>query len=342
MSEFTTNVHGVTARLKSSDADFVQFVRKNYQYFLSPSANIDVEVDFSYHSYASIRPCPLVLDTLVNMGNGIYYGKNELVWYDPTGLTIRLRLYGDRLVIHSTFQEKDRPSIRYWLFKGRILKQSKFQTYQYIMRQILHFPIFWLLEYRKGMGLIHASAIEKEGRGLIFTGLNGSGKTTLSMYLCMRHSYNLLSDNFLLMNDHEIYAFPEVMRFDQTSLNLLGLNRQGSIPIFGKYHYELSLASIAPKAKPIVLFLTYLGPKTSIMCLEKEIALKKILNIHAFLKEFPKYSYLAMMPFIVSEPGVSQNKRILEAMLSKVNCYELQIKKGDSLEEVGHQVMTCV
>jgi|GEM_PF-1586306 len=342
MSELTMNVHGATASLKSSDADFTEFVRKNYQYFLSPPANIDVEVDFSYHSYASIKPCPLVLDAFVNMGNGIYYGKNELVWCDPTGLTIRLKLKGDRLVIHSTFQEKNRPSIRYRLFKGRILKQGKFQTYQYIMRQILHFPIFWLLEHRKGMGLIHASAIEKEGRGLIFAGLNGSGKTTLAMYLCMRHSYNLLSDNFLLTNEHEIYAFPEAMRFDQTSLNLLGLSRQSSIPIFGKYHYELSLASIAPKAKPIVLFLTYLGPKTSIMCLKKEMALKKILNIHNFLKEFPKYSYLAMLPFIVSESGVSQEKRILEAVLSKVSCYELQIRKGDPLEQVGHQVMICV
>ena len=91
-----------------------------------------------------------------------------------------------------------------------------------------------------------------------------------------------------------------------------------------------------------LLFLTYLGSKTSIVRLNKEIALERILNIHDFLKEFPKYSYLAVIPFVVSEPAVSQEKRTLEALLSKVTRYELQTKKGDPLEQVGQRVMRCV
>ena len=345
MTECAVNVHGIKARLRSPNADFIEFVQRNYQYFLSSATDYDIEIFFSYYPWrlASRKHPTVATDEFTGLGSGIYYRAEELIQVDNGGLTIQLQLRDDRLVVHSFFWEKHRPSIRQWLFRRSALEQSKLQKYQDIMRHIVHFPIFWLLERRGGMALLHASAVEKEGQGLVFAGLNGSGKTTLAMHLCLEQGWRILSDNFLLTDGERTYAFPEVMRFDQKSLDLLQLDKQSFVPVYGKYHYELDPTSIASEAEPAAIFLTRLGCDTSIVPIEARRALARITGIHGFLKEFPEYSYFALMPFIVpdSDPPPDRTE-ILGKLFRKGPCYELQIGRGQTLEQVGEQVAACI
>jgi hypothetical protein len=133
------------------------------------------------------------------------------------------------------------------------------------------------------------------------------------------------------------------MRFDQTSLDLLNLDKQIAIPVFGKYHYQLDSSKIAPEAEPAALFISHLGPETSISPIDAGTALSRVIGMHDFLKEFPEHSYIGLMPFVVTEPNAALDRRqVIEGLLAQVSCYELQIGRGHPLEQVAEQVTACI
>jgi len=67
-------------------------------------------------------------------------------------------------------------------------------------------PITWYL-YRKGVYIIHATAVEKDGLGLLFLGESGSGKTT-NAYNLVKLGWNFLSDDIVIIGkkDNSLYA----------------------------------------------------------------------------------------------------------------------------------------
>jgi hypothetical protein len=74
----------------------------------------------------------------------------------------------------------------------------------------LHFAVTELLKLR-GLYTLHATALEKEGRGVLIPGTSGRGKTTSCIAL-LRDGYRLLSDDHPLVRERdgelEILSFP--------------------------------------------------------------------------------------------------------------------------------------
>jgi hypothetical protein len=137
------------------------------------------------------------------------------------------------------------------------------------MRLTVHYPLFWLLERSKGIGVLHASAVEKNGQTLIFTGLNGSGKSTLAAYFWQRLGYKLLSDNFLLYDSQILYGFPEVVRTPEKLINSEDIIYTLSTPVFKKYQAVLSPGLISMKAKPDAVFFTTIMDPHLDMCFSR-------------------------------------------------------------------------
>ena len=67
--------------------------------------------------------------------------------------------------------------------------------------------------------LIHAAAVERDGRALLMTGVSGSGKSTLSALLG-RRGWRLLGDEFALLEptSGELHAFPRLVSLKNASI----------------------------------------------------------------------------------------------------------------------------
>ena len=67
--------------------------------------------------------------------------------------------------------------------------------------------------------LLHASAVERDGRALVMSGESGAGKSTLAALLAAR-GWRLLGDEFALVHPHngEVHAFPRLISLKNESV----------------------------------------------------------------------------------------------------------------------------
>lgn len=70
--------------------------------------------------------------------------------------------------------------------------------------------------------LLHASAVERDGRALLMTGLSGAGKSTLAALL-MARGWRLMGDEFALVDPETglIHAFPRLISLKNESIAVL-------------------------------------------------------------------------------------------------------------------------
>lgn len=69
--------------------------------------------------------------------------------------------------------------------------------------------------------LLHASAVERDGKVLLMTGESGSGKSTLSALLA-QHGWRFMGDEFALLNldNGNIHAFPRAVSLKNSAIDV--------------------------------------------------------------------------------------------------------------------------
>jgi len=75
--------------------------------------------------------------------------------------------------------------------------------------------------------LLHASAVERDGRALLMTGLSGAGKSTLAALLATR-GWRLMGDEFALLDPAtgRVHAFPRLVSLKNESVGVM----QAAVP----------------------------------------------------------------------------------------------------------------
>lgn len=70
--------------------------------------------------------------------------------------------------------------------------------------------------------LLHASAVERDGRALVMTGLSGAGKSTLAALL-MTRGWRLMGDEFALLDPETglVHAFPRPISLKNRSIDVM-------------------------------------------------------------------------------------------------------------------------
>lgn len=63
---------------------------------------------------------------------------------------------------------------------------------------------------KKGVPFVHGSALSKDGKAYLFPARSGSGKTVLAMKL-LEKGYNLLGDNFVMLDNGRVLSYPSRM-----------------------------------------------------------------------------------------------------------------------------------
>lgn len=215
--------------------------------------------------------------------------------------------------------------------------QSKFDFFP-LIRILIFFPVFALLEQEKNIFLLHASAVEFNGKGIIFSGLNSVGKSMMALALTLDKGAKFLTDNFLLFGENRIYPFPEYIRLRDDAARLITNISKLQNPLtrrYGRNHYILGDKFIAEPLCPKILFIPQLSEKKNIRQISKDVAIDRLLLINDHVKEFQNYNFIGLINYARYNDKSLYKKRIetLEKLLSEVSVYEIGINSKDRLAD---------
>ncbi len=342
-SRLDASCFGVTLRLDSEDPDFTAFAARNYQAFLdAPSAAPDIAVRFGPRAGTAARARKPAMSRL---GMGLHLDAESLYWENAFGFSALVTPRDDGgfavQAYHFDLERERDPDLRA-------------RNHQRSLRWALHFPLFHCLGARRGLSLLHASALalpDRTGsdRALVFCGLNGIGKSTLAAFLARQPGYRFMTDNFLLADEDAVYGFPEVLRLDPGALAGLGLAPQGGTTVYGKHHLSLAPEDICLRAEPAACFLVANGGALSLEPLDAGLALRALAGLHAYLGEFPEHSYLAALPLLPAAGSCPGGARPRDGApgdgappLSDRPWYRLSLPLDWRLADVKELVETCI
>lgn len=249
----------------------------------------------------------------------------------------------DILVLKQSLQKRRGGfrDIRQILLQHR--KQSKLPNYQSLLRYAWHFPLFAILE-SQGFGFLHATAVAREGRALIFTGLAGSGKSTLALAMLeLQQNWQFVTDNYLIVDkDLNIHAFPEPLRANTSAFCELWGAEPAWSPSFSiaeRRYYLPDISRISGVCLPAAIFVVTRGSRTRLDPVSPDLCARQISGIMQWsIREFHWSSFCAFLPWI--DEGFcsarSQGAFIMR-LTQAVPCFNLTVGTDKSLRSLVEQ-----
>jgi hypothetical protein len=260
---------------------------------------------------------------------------------DLPGLQIEAGWQENTLVLQAYYQHGSRLAKAAGRFNPFLPK-----IYVILIYYLVYFPLFYSLYLSRGWHLMHAGAVGKEGPGWVFAGLPGSGKSTFILSLLSHPDMQLLSDNLLMFDSSRVYACPEPFHLSKESMKVVGkealerLETTGRIFSHQRSDFLVEEAGRAWETHPEALFFLGLAGKREHRRLPKRLALERLAGYDRLAKEVNAYEqFAASLDLLVSEqePGrtgrISDKKDSIAALVSKMDCCELWIEKGEDLSQ---------
>ena len=188
-----------------------------------------------------------------------------------------------------------------------------------LIEYLFHLALIELLRYR-GLYTIHATALEKNGCGILIPGNSGRGKTT-SFISLLRAGYRYLSDDHPLIREVETHVdllpFPIKINVTEDTIAFFPELRNASDtvlhPGFPKRAFhaeELYPTSIGECCRPALVLFPHVvdAPYSHLEAIPKSRALEMLLP-HALL---------------VYDPAVARREfQVLAKLVQQVDCYRL-------------------
>jgi len=291
--------HGLNIQVSSPDKAFLKFIDHNYLVFKdSQKKLIDIKLSFSLHDGERAER---IGKKLPYIGADTHFDENLLYWENSFGFKVLM-----------TFHKDQRISIEAYHFdlKNNLTLENSLKNYQRSMRWSLHFPLFFMLKVKKGLDLMHASAISKNGNSLIFAGLNGVGKSSIAQYMVDQQNYKVVTDNFLLIGQGKAYSFPERLRVSKESFEKLKLKKDLSKSdlVYGKHQFNLSPEEVELISTPQKLYIIKANAPLALSSIAPQRMIPILQGIHDLLQEFPAYSPMAMIPLFWKDCPTLQPK----------------------------------
>lgn len=333
----------ISIEVRSEDKPFLEFVDWNLPRGSSGAVeeeNVKLACSFlGYRTFFSRDPHRSskfweVQDPIL-VSAGVYLDDRSICWKSRR-MEIQANEHLPRtqhgLAVRGTFYERPDHTLRRVLLRQ---KTYKYNNYQVVMRALIYSPLFWLAERHQGRYLLHAAGVERDGRGVILTGLNGVGKTSLALSMAQR-GYSFLGDNYLLFDEDTVYAFPEAIRLPDEMVQTLGLEPIAGPKLFGKRIVPATQLDLVSQMDPHLFLLVVRGPRTLLRTLDLDTALEIVCAQADYLGEGPEHTYtgLAMLqnPFRCSDTVRWVKKlQATRALLSRCKVGYLQLGETEPI-----------
>jgi hypothetical protein len=188
-----------------------------------------------------------------------------------------------------------------------------------LIEYLFHLALIELLR-RRGLYTIHATALEKHGRGVLIPGSSGRGKTT-SFISLLRSGYRYLSDDHPLIRDAgthvDVLPFPIKINVTDATVDFFPELRQSpesilppGTPKRAFYAEEMYLTSVGDSCQAAIVLFPHVvdAPHSHLELLPKSRALEVLLP----------------QALLVYDPEVARREfQVLAKLVQQVDCYRL-------------------
>lgn len=328
------NFFGINTTVETDDPKFLYMVKSSLDYFkpkgeeqFKPADYRYLKVRYSKHSILA----ETISQQFLKIGRGLYISDNQYLCFLGR-IGVRIRFLHEGIIVEACPLRMQHPITTV----KRLLKSCIIgEDYFYLARILVLYPVFWILEHTKHIFLLHASAVNYKGKGLIFAGLSGVGKTILALKFTLDAGAKFICDNFLLWDEKTVYPFPEFVRLPKDAklfISNISKLQKKHLTRFKREYFTLHKSFISVPTKPSALFITNLSDKMSIKKLSKAIAMDRLLLLNDKSREFHHYHAIGLMDYIDKnrEKSCYQQRVVsLERFLENLSLYELSISNKE-------------
>jgi len=162
-----------------------------------------------------------------------FYAAKKNVTFNKRGFFVGTSRFVDYVVkdlftteggSHILLRVKRNAGLSYSRRLFRSLSDPVYSSNNYISELwILNYSLFWYVFHivllRKRCSFIHASALEADGNGIVFTGTGGCGKTSTTLKLMEEEKYRYLAEDFgIVGSGGELYYNPKFVTLYSSDL----------------------------------------------------------------------------------------------------------------------------
>ncbi|MBI3448840.1 MAG: hypothetical protein HY049_08005 [Acidobacteria bacterium] len=336
-------LHGVRVNVESESGEALAYALAHLGASADslPAPHLRISLSWAWGAAAKAR------GSLDGSGRGERIGKElfetdgELVWTRVPGfegLTIRAAREpgGFHVSASCGYAPRDPLSHVRYLRASRRAKKTH-RTFFKLMYYAVYYPLIWHFERTRGWGLLHASAVERNGRAIVLSGLGGAGKATLALSLMADPSFRFISDNLILHDEERIYSLPEPVRLDPSSVAAIGA--AGFVPSTSdvpptahpKPTYRVEAGRVAQDAVADAVILLRSTKRAVIRPLGPEEALAHLVAARDLVREVDGYRSASALFSLAVAAGSDRTiaPARLSALLSRSRAYLLGIGEGE-------------
>ena len=315
INEFYFSIHGIGLKFMTSSEEIALPVKSFLQYFYRESLNGAMPLNIVFHAVRTREDIPVRISPTARK---LFCRQGEAAG-DALRSEWECTIYQDQNRLIADFHEQG----LLWIddegmkAEGYLIKPEA--MHPDIRVSFVHFTVTELLK-RKDVYSLHATALEKNGRGVLIPGYSGRGKTT-SFISLLRSGYRCLSDDhpFFRVNGKSLEILPFPLRVDVTepTITFFPELREASDGVLqqGVYKRFFDVEDLYPggtgeSCEPAILVFPQVidSAKSHLEPLSKSRALEEILP-HGML---------------VYDPEVARREfQALSKLIQQVDCYRL-------------------
>ncbi len=315
MTEYLFSVYGASVRYATASPLLAPPVNELLKHFRRDSLEESVPLSLCFRAVQERADIPLTMSSSarqLSSGTGAAIGDRR-----ETGLPYEVVQDGGRLIADFfDFGVLVMDGVQ-GRADGYLIKPETMQAN--LIEYLFHLALIELLRHRR-LYTIHATALEKHGRGVLIPGNSGRGKTT-SFISLLRSGYRYLSDDHPLIRDAgthvEMLPFPIKISVTEATIGIFpgapecsrSRTSSGS-PKRSFYAEDLYPTSVGDPCQPAMVLFPHVvdAPHSHLELLPKSRALEVLLP----------------QALLVYDPEVARREfQVLARLVQQVDCYRL-------------------
>lgn len=216
MQSFEVSIHNNHVKVSSSSSLLLEPIQKFLRYFSQKEVDGIRVMDFKFYEVSRRDEIPKVLSTQAKE----VISRSGTTRGDAKRSTWNYTLYLEPQKTIADYHEQGLIVIDFASESAQIYVVEPEAMHEDVRVSYFHYALIELLK-RRGFYTLHATALEKNGLGILIPGCSGRGKTTAFVSL-LRSGYRCLSDDHPLLHEPhgelELLAFEEKVDITENSL----------------------------------------------------------------------------------------------------------------------------
>jgi hypothetical protein len=323
MSEYLFSLYGTSVRYSTASPLLAAPVNELLRHFRQSSIEEDAPLTLCFQAVQDRSDIPLTMSSSayqLSSGTGAAVGDRRETRLPYEVIHDGGRLIADFLDAGVLVMDGVQGRADGYLIKPEAMHAN-------LIEYLFHLALIELLR-RRGLYTIHATALEKDGRGVLIPGSSGRGKTT-SFISLLRSGYRYLSDDHPLIRDAgthvDILPFPIQINVTEATIAFFPELRNApdhilhpGSPKRAFHAEELYPTSVGDCCQPAIVLFPHVvdAPHSHLELLPKSRALEVLLP----------------QALLVYDPEVARREfQVLAKLVQQVDCYRLHFGR-DTLD----------